>query len=177
MEWSSTKLPVTAQPCKITAVCLAGLGGGREEAERELWLLKVPCADPLLHLGSAAHPSVFPWHSEGASQGDTAPHKRGGLSDGGDNKRTCCKSCQPYEHQAYDCTNSMVLSRVLGRGSWRILGGPGCVVRAASPHLPGMQAKLWAFLIQRAAFPFESGAPLPLQRNCLLLNKRLLVIF
>lgn len=86
MEWSSTKLPVTAQPCKITAVCLAGLGGGREEAERELWLLKVPCADPLLHLGSAAHPSVFPWHSEGASQGDTAPHKRGGLSDG-DNKR------------------------------------------------------------------------------------------
>lgn len=64
-----------------------------------------------------------------------------------------------------------------GEDLGEFLGGRGCVVRVASPHLPGMQAKLWASLIERAAFPLESAAPLPLQRNCLLLNKRLLVIF
>lgn len=47
MEWKSTKLP--ARSCKVTAAWLAMLRGGGEEAEREAWVLKVPCAGPLLH--------------------------------------------------------------------------------------------------------------------------------
>lgn len=48
MEWKSTKLPVTARSCKVTAVWLAMLHGGGEEARRGVWVLKVPHAGPLL---------------------------------------------------------------------------------------------------------------------------------
>lgn len=77
MEWKSTKLPVTARSCKVTAVWLAMLRGGGEEAGREVWALKVPRAGPLLlRLPWGMLPILLCFLStlREPDRGDIAPH-------------------------------------------------------------------------------------------------------
>lgn len=71
----------------------------------------------------------------------------------------------------------MGLSHMLEGGSRRILGGPRLYNKSSTPSLARAVGKAGAISYPESILPWGISCPSPPAENCLLLNKRLLVIF
>lgn len=169
MEWESTEPPVMAWMCKAIAVRFVMLCGTGEEAGREMSVLKVPRAGPLVRWSpQGVLPIQLCFLVLRESQAGGTQHLttfEGCQGDGNNKRKLAARAVSLINTKPLTVTTGWALVTCWREDLGESLEGPGCIIRAAPPHLPGLWAKLGPSLILRASFPWESAAPLPLRRT------------